>query len=167
MHYRNIELLFQSVLYFKTFGSFYIFKVYTSESGSYCLYCLNKSVGVFFIHFNIEHIDTCKYFKQQAFTFHNRFPGKCAYIAKSQHGGTVRYYCHEIPFCCIFVRIVRILLYFKTRLCNTRRIRKRKIHLRTVRFCRNHLYLSRFPAAVIFKSIFFRNFRHTIKIFSY
>ena len=74
MHHRDVEFFLQPLFYLKTLRSLYIFQVNTSECGSNCLYCFNKLIGIFFINFYIEHVNSGIDFKQQSFTFHNWFP---------------------------------------------------------------------------------------------
>ena len=58
VHHGDVELFFQTAFYFKTFGSFDIFQIDTAESGGDCFDRFDKLIGVFFVHFNIEYIDT-------------------------------------------------------------------------------------------------------------
>jgi len=89
MHYGNVEFLFQAAFYFKTFGCFDIFQVDTPESRGDGFDGFDKFVGVFFIYFDIEYIDSCIDFEKQTFTFHYRFAAKSADITQSQNSCTV------------------------------------------------------------------------------
>ena len=122
VHYGDVELLFQAAFYLKTFGSFDIFQVDTAESGGDGFYSLDKFVGIFFIHFDVEHVNAAIDFEQQSFAFHYGFACHCAYIAQSENGGSVGDYSHQIAFGCIFICVLRVLFYFKTWLCHARGI---------------------------------------------
>ena len=83
VHHRYVAFFFQTLLYFETFGSFYIFKIYTAESGRNSLYNIDKLFRVFFIDFNIKAVESGKNLKQQGFTFHHGLTGFGTYITKT------------------------------------------------------------------------------------
>ena len=122
VHHRNIKFFFQPALYFKTFGSLDVFQVDTAESGSNSLDCFDKLVGVFLVHFDIEYIDAGIDFEQQPFSFHNGLSAERTYVAQTENGGSVGDYSYQIAFGCIFICVLRVLLDFEARFCNTRRI---------------------------------------------
>ena len=64
VHDRNIQFFFQACFDFETFRSFDIFKVDAAKSGGDGFYCLDKFVRVFFVHLNVEYVDTGKYLEQ-------------------------------------------------------------------------------------------------------
>ena len=59
VHHRDVKLFFQAAFYLKTFGCFDIFQVDTSESRSDGFYGFDKFIRIFFVDFDVEHIDTC------------------------------------------------------------------------------------------------------------
>ena len=75
VHDRNIQFFFQACFDFETFGSFDIFKVDASESRCDGLYRFDKFVRVFLVHFDVEHVDTCKDLEQQSFSFQSQYGG--------------------------------------------------------------------------------------------
>ena len=124
VHDGNVQFFFQAAFDFETFGSFDVFQVDAAESRSDSFHCCNEFFRIFLIHFNIEHVDTCINFEKQSFTFHYGFAAQCAYVTQSEHSCTIGDNGNKIAFSCIFIRILRILLYFKTRLCHTGRVCK-------------------------------------------
>ncbi|MNL08769.1 hypothetical protein D3C87_1295040 [compost metagenome] len=75
VHHRNIHFGFQAALNFKAFGCFNIFQVYPPKSRLKGFYYFNKIINICGIQFQIKNIDISKYFKQQAFPFHDRLTG--------------------------------------------------------------------------------------------
>ena len=98
VHHRDIQFRFQSLFNLETFGRFDIFQVDTAESRGDCFYGFDELIGIFLVHFDIEYIDSCEDFKQEAFAFHNRFAGKRSDITQSQNSSTVGDNGYQITF---------------------------------------------------------------------
>ncbi len=89
MHDRDSQLVFQPFLDLKTFRCLDIFQVDTSEGRRDGFHHFDKFFRVFLVHFDIEHIDSREYFKEEPFPFHHRFTGHGADITQAQYRGTV------------------------------------------------------------------------------
>ena len=124
VHHRDVKFFFQTAFDFETFGSFDVFQIDTAESRSDCFYGSDEFLRVFFVHFDIEHVDSCVDFEKQTFAFHHRFAAQCAYVTQSEYGCTVRNNSYQVAFGCVFVSVLRILLYFEARLCHAGRVCK-------------------------------------------
>ena len=109
VHHGDVEFFFQARFDFETFRRLDIFQIDSSEGGRDGFHRLDKLLRIFFINFDVEHVDAGKNFKQQAFAFHDRLSGKRANVAEAQDCGAVGNYGHQIAFRRIFICIVRIL----------------------------------------------------------
>ena len=114
VHYGNIQFFFQSAFYFEAFRCLDIFQVDTSKSRGNSLYGLDEFLGLLFIYFDVEYINTCIDFEEQSFAFHYGFTAQGADVSQPEYGSTVRNNGYQISFGCVFVGILRIFLYFQT-----------------------------------------------------
>ena len=89
VHHGDVEFFLQAAFYFETFGSFDVFQVDATESRGDGFDCLDKFLRVFLVHFDVEHVDTGVNLEKQSFTFHYGFAAQRAYIAQTEHCGTV------------------------------------------------------------------------------
>ena len=142
MENRNIHALAQLLLDVEALRRFDIFKVDTAEGRLQRRDDVDKFVRVQFIDFNIEHIDTGEFFKQNAFAFHHRLTGQRADIAQPQNGRAVGDHRHKVAARGIFIGCQRILLDFQTGRGNARRVGQGQIALGSQRFCRGDLDFS-------------------------
>ena len=81
MHHGDIQFLFQSPLYLEALRGLDVLQVDTAEGGGDGLDRLDELIGIFFIHLDIEDINTAIDFKEQTFTLHHWFTGHSAYVA--------------------------------------------------------------------------------------
>ncbi len=160
MHDGDAQLTFQSFFYLKTFRSFHILQVDAAESRSDGFYDFDKLLGILFIDFDIEYVDSRKYLKQQTLSFHYRLSRHGADVAQSQDGGAIGYHRHQVAFRSIFIRFIRIFFDFQTRLRHAGRISERKIPLRTIGLGRHDLYFSGFAGGMVEKGFFSCYFCH-------
>ena len=160
VHHGDVQFLFQAAFYFETFGCFDVFQVDTSECWGNSLDSFDELVGVFFIYFDVEYVDTGINFEQQTFTLHDGFAAEGANIAQAEHGGSVGDDSYQIAFCCIFICILRVFLNFEARFCNARRVGERKIGLCTVRLGGYYFNLTRFALRMVEQGCFFGYFSH-------
>ncbi len=79
----NFQFFFQGLFNFETLGRFYVFEINSAKCGRNGFYHFDEFFRIFFIHFNVEDIYIGKNFEKQSFTFHHRFAGFGANIAKS------------------------------------------------------------------------------------
>ena len=93
-----------------------VLKVDASEGGGDGLDGLDELLGVFLVDLDVEHIDAGIYLEQQSLTLHHGLAGEGAYIAESEHRGTVRNHGHEVALGGIVVGCLRVFLDFETRL---------------------------------------------------
>ena len=161
VHNRNIEFGLKPTFNLKALRCLNILKVYTTEGRCYGLYSLYELFGVLLVYLNIEHVYSGIYLKKQPFSLHNRFAGYCTYVSKTKHRCTVGDNGYKVTLVGIFIGILRVTLYLKTRLGNSRRICQREVGLCKIWFCGNYLYFSRALACVVVQSIFFCYFSHS------
>ena len=64
VHNRDVELRFQALFNFKTFGSLYIFQVNAAKSWRDGFNSGYYLINVFFVYFDVENINIGKNFKQ-------------------------------------------------------------------------------------------------------
>ena len=81
MEHRNIHPFAQFLLDVETLWRFDVFQIDPAERRFQRGNDVNKFVRVEFIDFDIEHINTGEFLKQNAFAFHDRFTGQRANIA--------------------------------------------------------------------------------------
>ncbi len=108
MHDGDVEFAFESLFDLEAFGCLYILQVDATKGGRDCLHHLDEFFRVFFIYFNIEHIDTGKYLEEQSFTFHHRLPGKGPDIPQTQHSSAVGDDRHQVAFRGVVVSVLRV-----------------------------------------------------------
>ena len=119
VHHWDVERFLQTFLDIETLWSLDIFKVDTTEGRSNLLYSFAEFLWVFLINLNIEYIDATVNLEEQSLTFHYRLAGHCAYIAESEHGSTIGYYCDKVSLVCVFIYCIGIFLNFQTWECYT------------------------------------------------
>ena len=138
----NIHALAQLLLDVEALRRFDIFEVDTAEGRLQRRNDVDKFVRVQFIDFNIEHIDTGEFFKQNAFAFHHRLTGQRADIAQPQNGRAVGDHRYKVAARGIFIGCQRILLDFQAGRGDARRVGQGQIALGSQRFCRGDLDFS-------------------------
>lgn len=74
VHDRNVQLFLQALFYLETFRSLYILQVDTAECRCDGLYGFYEFVRIFLVDFDIENVDACIDFKEQAFPSMTGFP---------------------------------------------------------------------------------------------
>ncbi len=89
MEDRDIHPLAQLLLDVETLRRFNIFRVDTAEGWFEGGDDVNEFVRIQLIDFDIKHIDTGKFLKQDAFALHYRLTGQRADVAEPQHRGAV------------------------------------------------------------------------------
>ena len=157
VHHRNIAFLFQTALYLEALRRLYIFKIDTAEGRSKSLYNLNKLLGILFVDFNVETVETGKNLKQKSFSFHNRLAGESAYITEAENCGSVGNHSHEIALVGVFIDIGRICFNLLAGIGHARRISQSEVVGGGVSLCGNYFNFSVLAFAVIFKRGFFGN----------
>ena len=114
MHDGDVEALLQTFFNVKALRRLDVFQVNTAKGRCYSFYGLAEFLRILFCYFDIKDVDTSIYFKQQAFTFHDRLSTHGTYISKSQYSRSVGNDSNQISFVGVSISIVRILLYFET-----------------------------------------------------
>ena len=89
MHDRNIKFLDQTLLNFKAFRGFDILQINASKGGRDSLHSIHKFINIFSIDFNVENIDICEGFEQQAFPFHDGFTSQGSDVSETQYCGPI------------------------------------------------------------------------------
>ena len=83
---------------------------------------LDDRLGVGGPELDVEDVDVGEALEEDPLALHDRLAGYGADVAEAQYRGAVRYYCNQVPFGGVFVRILGVLFYLEARLCNTGRI---------------------------------------------
>ena len=162
VHDRNVEILLQTFLNGKALGRFDVFKVDSSERRSYLFNGFAELVGVFLVHFYIENVDASIYFKEESLSFHDGFAAHGTNVAKAQNGRSVADDGHEVALVGVFIDVIRVLLYFKTRISHTRRVGQRQVGLCAVGLGGGDFDFARAAFVVIFQCCLFSNLYHSI-----
>ena len=115
MHHGDVERFLQTILNIEALRSLDILQVDTAEGRGDLLHCFAELLGVFFIHLNIEDVNTAVDLEKQSFSFHHGLTAHGTDVTQSEYGCTVTDDCHQITFIGIFVCSVGVLLYLKTR----------------------------------------------------
>ena len=139
MEHRNVHALAQFLFDIKTFRRFDIFQVDTAEGRLQRRHHINHFIGIVLVDFDIKHINTGEFLKQDALAFHHRFTGQRADIAKPQHRGAVGDNRHEVAARGVFIGGQRVGGDFQTGRGYAWRIRQRQIALGRQRFGRRNL----------------------------
>ena len=142
MENRNIHPLAQLLLDVETLRRFNIFQVDTAEGRLEGGDDVNEFVRIQLIDFDIKHIDTGKFLKQDAFALHYRLTGQRADVAEPQHRGAVGDDRHQVATGSVFVGGQRIFFDFQAGGCDARRVGQRQIALGGERFGRRDLDFS-------------------------
>ena len=163
VHHRNVELCLEASLNLEALRCLDVLKVDASKGGRDGFHSLHKAVGVFLVHFDVEHVDAAVNLKQQTFTLHHRLAAQRANVAKPKHRGAVADYCHQVALVGVLVCVVRIFLYFEARLSHARRVCQTQVGLRLIGLCWNHFNLSGTALRVVSQSSLFGYFCHNQK----
>ena len=129
MKNRNLHALAQFAFNVKTVGRFDVFQVDGAKGGLQRSNDLHQLDGVFFVDFDVKHINAGKLFKQHRLAFHHRLGCQRPNVAQAQHGGAVGNDCHQVAPCGVFVGSIRVFDDFLARRCHARRIGQRQIAL--------------------------------------
>ena len=138
----DIHPLAQLLLDVETLRRFNIFQVDTAEGWFEGGDDVNEFVRIQLIDFDIKHIDTGKFLKQDAFALHYRLTGQRADVAEPQHRGAVGDDRHQVAAGSVFVGGQRIFFDFQAGGCDARRVGQRQIALGGERFGRRDLDFS-------------------------
>ena len=93
---RHIALLFKDALDLETLRRPDIFQVDTAKGAMDTHHSVDKGLGVFRVHFDIEHINTGKQLEQNPLAFHHRLGRQRTQIAKAQDGSAITDHGHQI-----------------------------------------------------------------------
>ena len=64
VHHRDIEFFFQTTFYLEAFRCLDIFQIDTTERRSDGFHCFDEFFRIFFVHFDVEHIDASVDFEE-------------------------------------------------------------------------------------------------------
>lgn len=129
MEHRDVHDLFQPLFDVEAFRRLDVFQVDAAKGGLQQFYRLDDGIGVMGVELQVENVNVCKPFEEDALAFHDRLPGEGADVPQPQHCGAVGDHCHQIPSNGVIVRFVGILLDLSARVGNARRIRHGEISL--------------------------------------
>ena len=126
---RDLHALAQLALDVKAVGRLDVFEVDAAEGWLQRGDDVHQLVGVFFVDFDIEHINAGKFLEQHAFAFHYRLAGQRADIAQAQHGRAVADNADQVAARGVAKHIGRVLHDFFTRRSHAGRIGQGQIVL--------------------------------------
>ena len=92
----NFQSLAQFAFDVKAVGRLDIFEVDAAKSWLQRGDDLDQLVGVFFVDFDVEHIDAGKFLEQNAFAFHHRFARQGTDIAQAQYGCAIGDHAYQV-----------------------------------------------------------------------
>src|SRR5690606_16491893 len=115
VHDGNAEFFAQLSFDPETLRSFDVFQVDGAEGWLKRFDDGYESVGIFFVDFNVEHVNARKPFEKNALAFHYRLGSLGSDIAQSQDSCTVRDDRYEISLCGVLVNIFLIRGNFPAR----------------------------------------------------
>ena len=142
---RNITFFLEFLFNFKAARRRDVFKVHTAEAAGNQIDGIDNLIDILALDAERECIDIAKCFKEDAFAFHNRHPGFRSDIAESQDSGAI---CYDEAH---IMSAGHVLLDFKARLCDARRISQREVFLGRNRNGCNHFDLT-LPFCVFFQA---------------
>ena len=153
MHHRDIQLVAQPLLDFKTFGGFDVLEVDASERGGDAADGLDELVGVGGIDFDVESIHVRECFEQHALALHHGLAGQRPDVAQAQYGRAVGDDRHQVAFGGVAVGVERIFFDFQAGSRHAGRVGQRELPLRVVRFGGDHFDLTGAALAVVTQRI--------------
>ena len=103
---RDLHAFAQFALDIETIGGFDIFKVDATKRGLERSNDVDQLVEVLLVNLQVEYINTCELFKQNALTFHHRLGSQGADITQAQHSGTVGDHGHQVATAGVFEGVV-------------------------------------------------------------
>ena len=127
--HRNFHALAQFALNVKTVRSLDVFKVDCAKGWLQRRNDFNQLDRVFFIDFDVKHIDACELFEQNSLALHDWLCGQRTNIAQAQHRSSVGDDRHQVTACGVLVGSIRVLDNFFARRCYARRISQRQVAL--------------------------------------
>ena len=160
VHHRNVAFRLQCLLNLEAFRRLDVLKVDSTERRSKRLHYFYEFFRILLVDLYVKTVKPGKNFKQQRFSLHHRLSRLRTDIAQAEHRRAVGNHCYKVALVCIFISILWIFLYLKTRISHARRVSQRQIALRRIRLRRNRLNLARTVTFVIIQSHFFRYIRH-------
>ena len=81
VHHGDVEGLLQTLLDVEALRSLDVFQVDTTKSGGDTLHSLTEFLRVFFVDFDIKHVNTTVNLEEQSLTFHHGFSAQGTDIA--------------------------------------------------------------------------------------
>ena len=92
----DIHALAQLAFHEEALRSLDVFEVDGAEGRLQRCDHIDQLLWVFFVDFDVKHIDAGELLEQYALAFHHGLGGQCANIAQAQHGGAVGDHGHQI-----------------------------------------------------------------------
>ena len=126
---RNLHAFAQLALDIKTIGRFDVFQVDAAKSRLQRGNDLDQFVRVFFIDFDVKHIDAGELFEQNAFALHHRLAGQRANVAQAQHGRAVGHHADQITAAGVLESVGRVFDNFFAGRGHAGRISQRQVVL--------------------------------------
>ena len=126
---RNFHALAQFALDDKTIGRLDVFEVDAAKGRFQRGNDFHQLVRVFFIDFDVEHIDAGEFLEQHALAFHHRLAGQRPDVAQSQHGRAIGDHAYQVAACGVAEGCGRILHDFFAWSGHAGRIGQRQIVL--------------------------------------
>ena len=160
VHHGNVEFGFQGVFDFEAFRSLDVFEVDAAERRGDTLHDFDKLLRIFFVDFDVEHIDTGVNLEEESLTFHHRLTSEGANVTEAEHSRTIRNHGHKITLARVFVSKVIIAFNFQARNCDARSISKTQIGLRAMRLGRHDLDLAGLTHGMVFERLFLQILAH-------
>ena len=142
MEDRDVHDLLELFLNVETLRALDVFQVDSAEGGLKQLNRADQLVGVLGVEFNIENIDVSEALEEDAFALHDWLASQRTYVTKTENGRAIGDDCDQVPFCGIFVSIIRVLFNLKTRLSNAWAVSQCEIPARGTRLCRDNFNLA-------------------------
>ncbi len=139
---RNVADFLELFLNIETFRALDVLKVDPTEGRLEQLDCTDQLIGVLGIQFNVKHVNIGKAFEEDPFTFHNRFAGECADIAKAENCSAVGNNSDQIALGGIFIGVIRVFFDFQARFGNPRAVGQRQVTTGCAWFCSNNFDLA-------------------------
>ena len=110
VHYGDVERTLQTVFDVEALRGLDVLQIDTAKGRRNALHGLAELLGILFVDFDVEHVDTTVYLEEQTLAFHDGLAAHGTNVAESQHRRAVRDDGHEVALVCVLVGVVGILL---------------------------------------------------------